>query len=111
MPRLVTLRDDSHGRADRAQAGLRDARRAGLGDRAAAEHAIIELTRTGVVSSSNPAAELLYGYLAVELTGHGVDVLCPPERRAVEAEILRQIIAEGADRAVRGETGSAKTGR
>ncbi len=58
------------------------------------EHAIIELTRTGVVSSLNPAAELLYGYLAVELAGRGVDVLCPPERRAVEAEILRQIIAE-----------------
>jgi two-component system cell cycle sensor histidine kinase/response regulator CckA len=58
-------------------------------------HAIIELTRTGLVSSLNPAAVLLYGYPAAELVGRAVDVLCPPERRAVEAEILRQIIAEG----------------
>jgi PAS domain S-box-containing protein len=59
------------------------------------QHAIIELTRTGVVTSANPAAVLLYGYPAEELAGRGVDALCPPERRAVEAEILRQIIADG----------------
>jgi PAS domain S-box-containing protein len=62
---------------------------------ASLRHAIIELTRAGIVSSSNPAAVLLYGYPAAELVGRAVDVLCPPERRAVEAEILRQIIAEG----------------
>jgi PAS domain S-box-containing protein len=57
--------------------------------------AIIELTAAGIVSRSNLAAELLYGYPAAELAGRAVDVLCPSERRAVEAEILQQIIAEG----------------
>src|ERR1700691_112564 len=61
----------------------------------APRHAIIELTPAGVVTSANLAAVLLYGYPAAELAGSRVDVLCPPERRAVEAEILRQIIAEG----------------
>jgi PAS domain S-box-containing protein len=57
--------------------------------------AIIELTPAGIVSSSNLAAELLYGYPAAELAGRPADLLCPPERRAAEAEILRKIIAEG----------------
>jgi PAS domain-containing protein len=59
------------------------------------QRAVIEMTRTGIVSSWNPAAGLLYGYPAEEIVGHPADVLCPPEVRAGEAAVLRRITAGG----------------
>ncbi len=57
--------------------------------------AVIELTIEGVVSSWNPAAAGLYGYQAEEIVGHPAAVLCPPENRAAETEVLRRITAGG----------------
>jgi PAS domain-containing protein len=37
--------------------------------------AVIEMTGTGIVSSWNPDAVLLYGYPAEEIVGHPADVL------------------------------------
>jgi PAS domain S-box-containing protein len=54
--------------------------------------AVIGLTRLGVISSWNPAAAELYGYSAKEIIGHATDILVPPNRREVEAEIFRRII-------------------
>jgi two-component system cell cycle sensor histidine kinase/response regulator CckA len=58
--------------------------------------AIIHITRAGIVSSWNPPAVLLYGYLEGEIVGRAADVICPPDVRASEAEVLRRIIAGGA---------------
>jgi two-component system cell cycle sensor histidine kinase/response regulator CckA len=59
----------------------------------APEHAIINMTQTGVVTSWNPEAVLLYGYREEEMVGLGADVLCPADRRAEEAQVLRRVIA------------------
>jgi PAS domain S-box-containing protein len=59
------------------------------------EHAIIDMTQTGIVTSWNPAAALLYGYLEEEIVGRGADVLCPAGRRAEEAAVLRRVTAGG----------------
>ena len=58
--------------------------------------AIIGITRAGIVSSWNPPAVLLYGYLEEEIVGRAADVICPPDARAHEAKILQRIIAGGA---------------
>jgi hypothetical protein len=73
------------------------ARRAGPapGTGTASQHAVIEMTGTGIVSSWDPAAALLYGYPAEEIVGYPAEVLCPPEGRAVEAAVLRRITAGG----------------
>ena len=59
------------------------------------QHAIIDMTRTGIVSGWNAAAVVLYGYLAEEIVGRAADVLCPEPGRAAEARVLRQLIADG----------------
>jgi len=61
----------------------------------ASQHAVIEMTGTGIVSSWDPAAVLLYGYPAEEIVGRPAYVLCPPESRAAEAAVLRRITAGG----------------
>ena len=58
--------------------------------------AIIGITRAGVVSSWNPPAVLLYGYLQDDMIGRAADVLCPPAAQALEARIRTRIIAGGA---------------
>jgi len=57
------------------------------------ERAVIEITGTGIVSSWNQAAVLLYGYTAEQIVGQPADVLCPSAGRAREAAVLRRIIA------------------
>jgi hypothetical protein len=57
--------------------------------------AIIDITRAGVVSSWNPAAVLLYGYLEEDMVGRAANLLCPAKGRAREAKILRRILADG----------------
>src|ERR1700676_2168455 len=47
--------------------------------------AIMSTTPAGIVSSWNPPAVLLYGYLAEDIVGRAADVLCAPEERAHEA--------------------------
>ena len=59
------------------------------------DHAIIDMTKTGVVTSWNPAAVLLYGYLEEEIVSRSSDVLCPAARRAEEADILHRVTAGG----------------
>ena len=57
--------------------------------------AIMSTTRAGIVSSWNPPAVLLYGYLAEDIVGRAADVLWPPEKRAQEAETLQRVLAGG----------------
>jgi two-component system cell cycle sensor histidine kinase/response regulator CckA len=63
--------------------------------RPSSRDAIMSMTRAGVVSSWNPPAVLLYGYLAEDILGRAAEVLCPPRERAREAEALRRILAGG----------------
>ena len=57
--------------------------------------AIMTTTRAGIVSSWNPPAVLLYGYLAEDIVGRAADVLWPPEKRAHEAGTIERVLAGG----------------
>jgi PAS domain S-box-containing protein len=59
---------------------------------ASSHDAIIGMTQFGVISSCNPAAARLYGYVPADLIGKAAEVLVPPELRAGEAAILRRIV-------------------
>ena len=51
------------------------------------------MTRFGIISSCNPAAARLYGYVAAEIIGKSAELLIPAELRAEEAAILRRIVS------------------
>jgi PAS domain S-box-containing protein len=55
--------------------------------------AVIATTPLGEITSCDPVAARLYGYVAEELVGQSRDVLIPPERRALERDILAQVMA------------------
>jgi PAS domain S-box-containing protein len=57
--------------------------------------AIMSTTRAGIVSSWNPPAVLLFGYLAEDIVGRAPDVLWPPEKRAQETQTLQRVLAGG----------------
>jgi PAS domain S-box-containing protein len=59
------------------------------------EPAIVEVTRTGVVTSWNPGAVLLYGYREEEIVGRRADVLYPADRQSEQAAVLRRVAAAG----------------
>src|SRR5207249_10509807 len=53
--------------------------------------AIIGKTLDGLITSWNPGAEKLFGYLEQEVLGKSMRLLVPPERSAEETEILARI--------------------
>jgi len=55
------------------------------------DDAIISKDLNGVISSSNPGAQRLFGYLAEEVIGKSVTILIPPERQDEEPAILDRI--------------------
>jgi PAS domain S-box-containing protein len=57
--------------------------------------AIMSTTRSGVVSTWNSPAVLLYGYLAEDIVGRAADVLCPPQERENDTEALQRVLAGG----------------
>jgi len=57
------------------------------------EDAIVTKTFDGVITSWNPGAERMFGYLASEAVGRPITVLFPPDRLAEEAEFLRRLRA------------------
>jgi len=59
------------------------------------QHAIIDMAPSGAVTGWNPVAALLYGYQAAEIVGRAADVLCLPEGRAAEADILHRVLTDG----------------
>jgi PAS domain S-box-containing protein len=59
------------------------------------EHAIIEVTRTGIVTGWSAGATRLYGYLGEEIIGCSADALRPPGRRAEQADVLRRVATAG----------------
>ena len=58
------------------------------------QHAIIDMTPSGTVAGWNAVAVLLYGYQVDEIVGRAADVLCLPERRAAEADILHKVLTD-----------------
>ena len=58
-----------------------------------AHDAILGMTRSGVVSSCNPAAARLYHYTTRDLIGQPAEALVPLEYRAEEAAVLQRILA------------------
>ena len=59
------------------------------------QHAIIDMAPSGAVTGWNPVAVFLYGYQAAEMVGRAADVLCLPEGRAAEADILHRVLTDG----------------
>ncbi len=57
------------------------------------EDAIITKTLDGIITSWNGAAERLLGYTAAEAIGQPIVMLIPPERRAEEQHIIRNLRA------------------
>ncbi len=57
------------------------------------EDAIISKTLDGVITSWNPAAERLYGYLASEVIGRSITVIVPPELHREELDLLARVRA------------------
>ena len=59
------------------------------------DDAIVGKTADGIITTWNPAAERMYGYVAEEIIGQPITVLCPPDRVAEIQEILRKISSGG----------------
>jgi PAS domain S-box-containing protein len=55
------------------------------------DDAVIGKTLDGIITTWNPAAERMYGYVAEEIIGQPITVLCPPDRVAEVQGILRRI--------------------
>ena len=59
------------------------------------QHAIIEVTQAGIVTSWNPGAGLLYGYTEEEMVGQSAEVLRPAGRQAEQVAVVRRVIEAG----------------
>lgn len=57
------------------------------------EDAIISKSIDGIVTSWNPAAELIFGYSAAEMIGKQMRFLFPPDRLEEETHILERVLA------------------
>jgi PAS domain S-box-containing protein len=57
------------------------------------DDAIVSKNLNGTVTSWNPGAEQIFGYLAEEMIGRPITTILPPERMDEETEILRRIRA------------------
>src|SRR5947207_7845842 len=57
------------------------------------DEAIISTDLNGTITSWNPSAERIYGYAAREAVGQPNDLIIPPDRRAEETNIRRQVLA------------------
>ena len=55
------------------------------------DDAIISKTLDGIITSWNPAAERIFGYIAAEIIGSPVSQLIPPDRSDEESEILSRL--------------------
>jgi PAS domain S-box-containing protein len=55
------------------------------------DDAIIAKNLDGIIQSSNPAAQRLFGYAPAELIGQSIRILIPPDRQREEDEILAKI--------------------
>jgi PAS domain S-box-containing protein len=55
------------------------------------DDAIIAKNLDGIIQSSNPAAQRLFGYAPTELIGQSIRILIPPDRQREEDEILAKI--------------------
>jgi two-component system cell cycle sensor histidine kinase/response regulator CckA len=59
---------------------------------ASSRDAIIGMSRSGQVTSFNPAAAALYGFSTAEMVGRSCDTMIPPAQREREAAILQRLI-------------------
>ncbi|MHA7292176.1 PAS domain S-box protein [Arthrobacter sp. MDT3-24] len=60
--------------------------------------AIIGKTPEGLITSWNPGAERLYGYVAAEMMGRDVRILIPDRHRTVEDEVMAAVMDGGVAR-------------
>jgi PAS domain S-box-containing protein len=55
------------------------------------DDAIVTKSLAGIITSWNPGAERIFGYLAHEVLGRPITILFPPDRLSEEAEFLRRL--------------------
>jgi PAS domain S-box-containing protein len=55
------------------------------------DDAIVSKSLDGIITSWNPAAERMFGYLAGEAIGKPITIIIPEERLPEEAEVLRRL--------------------
>jgi PAS domain S-box-containing protein len=55
------------------------------------EDAIVSKTLEGIITSWNPAAERMFGYLASEVVGKSITIIIPEDRLHEETEVLRRL--------------------
>jgi PAS domain S-box-containing protein len=60
---------------------------------ASSDDAVISKTLTGEITTWNPGAERMYGYLAAEAIGQNIAILVPEDRRAELAAVLDEAAA------------------
>lgn len=58
------------------------------------EEGIVTINEAGVIESFNPAAEIIFGYAAKEVTGNNVRMLLPEEHREKHDAILKYYLEE-----------------
>jgi PAS domain S-box-containing protein len=75
----------------RAEEAVRESQRLLRAIVESSDDAIISKTLDGVITSWNPGAERLFGFLAPEAIGKPMLMLIPPERAAEEPQILARI--------------------
>jgi PAS domain S-box-containing protein len=57
------------------------------------DNAVLSKDLDGIITSWNPGAERIYGYLAEEVVGRSVELIYPPDRRHKVAETMARIAA------------------
>jgi PAS domain S-box-containing protein len=55
------------------------------------DDAIVTKTLSGIITSWNPAAERIFGYMAPEVLGRPITLLFPADRLSEESEFLRRL--------------------
>ena len=60
---------------------------------ASSSDAITSQTIDGIITSWNPAAERIYGYLAGEVLGRNIELVIPPDRREHERALIARVAA------------------
>ncbi|QEC74687.1 PAS domain S-box protein [Mucilaginibacter ginsenosidivorax] len=59
---------------------------------ASSDDAIISKTTKGIITTWNPAAERMFGYIEAEAIGRSIMMIVPPDRQAEEVYIIGQIL-------------------
>lgn len=87
--RIIGVSKIAHDNTDRKKAEEASRRLAAIVE--SSDHAIVSKDLNGIVTTWNPGAERLFGYVAEEIIGKSITILIPPDRCDEEPGILERI--------------------